>query len=86
MSPAQYRALEALADADWIGTRLGDENDPPATIHRDTAFALERRGLAVVIVDERDTDGAPRPPYAKITTAGLDLLRTNPKTREEATR
>lgn len=80
MSPAQYRALEALADADWIGVRLGDVNDLPGTIHRQTAAALERRGLVVIIDDPQDPDASP---YAKITTAGLELLATNPIDRQD---
>lgn len=72
MSPAQYRALEYLVEADWIGVKVGDVNTP-ATIHRATAAALVRRGLAVVV------DEGLRAPYAKATTAGVALLRERPE-------
>lgn len=72
MSPNQYRALEALVDADWIGLKVGDTNDRH-TIHRATAGALERRGLAVVI------DEGLHAPYAKATTAGAELLHERPE-------
>lgn len=70
MSPAQYRALEQLVAADWIGVKVGDVNGN-GTIHRATAQALARRGLAVVV------ETGLHAPYAKATTAGRRLLATS---------
>jgi hypothetical protein len=75
MTRSQYRALEALVDADWIGTIIGQTNDPPAMISRASAEALERRGLARIFHPAGDT------PFAKATTAGAELLRSNPQDR-----
>lgn len=72
MSPNQYRALETLVAADWIGVKIGDVNGN-GTIHRATAAALQRRGLAVIV------DAGLHAPYAKATTAAVELLADNPK-------
>jgi hypothetical protein len=77
MTRSQYRALEALVDADWIGTLIGPVNDLPAMISRASAAALERRGLARIFHPEDDS------PFAKATTAGAALLRSNPEEREQ---
>jgi hypothetical protein len=77
MTRSQYRALETLVEADWIGTIIGPVNDLPAMISRASAAALERRGLARIFHPAGDT------PFAKATTAGAALLRSNPQDRGE---
>ena len=73
MSPNQYRALEALAAAGTAGLPITSANTD-TTIHRDTAAALERRGLAII----EHAAG-----LAFVTITGCRLLTVN--TRQEAT-
>lgn len=81
MSPRQYKALERLVDADFIGMNLGDHASK-GIIQRDTAAALARRGLCIILYDNPSTRrlGGPGVEYAKATTAGVALLATNKAT------
>lgn len=70
MSPAQYRALERLAEGPARLTFDGHQRS--GRIHPATAAALERRGLAAV-------EDSPSGLFAVITSDGFGLLHNNPE-------
>lgn len=77
MSPAQYRALEALVEAstgDPGGLKVDhDQAGLPGYVHPRTADALERRGLAILLTGDYG-----HPDLLIVTDEGAELLETNP--------
>jgi len=69
VSPSQYRVLERLVEAGWIGMNCGPANGD-GQIHYGTAEALARRGLAEVDLDSRGRM------FAFATAAGVTLSTT----------